>query len=50
MSEKFTREGVEHAAASLTRASGGKLTHDEAKARVVKAVNRQENIDRNGGK
>lgn len=50
MAERFTREGVDRAAESLRRATGGKLTHEQAKDRVIRAVNRQENIDKNGGK
>jgi hypothetical protein len=50
MSQKFDKEGVDKAAARLRESSRGALTYDQARDRVIRAVNRQENIDRNGGK
>ena len=50
MSQKFDKEGVDKAAARLRDSTGGRISHEQARDRVIRAVNRQENIDRNGGK
>lgn len=48
--ERTTREGIEQAARDLRQSTGGRMTQEQARERVERAVRTGDNKRENGGR